>query len=142
STLSPQQVLALAPDAASAAAGRGLASPRKWVTAGADARAVWGECQGSGREPYQTIIDLEGPSFRCSCPSRKFPCKHGLGLLLLRAEHGGRFTSSEPPAWVAEWLASRSDRAQKKEAQQVEKAAAPVDPLAAARGEAQRWTRH
>ena len=62
-------------------------------------------------------------------------------MLLLRAEHGGRFSGGEPPAWVAEWLASRSDRAQKKETQLAEKAAAPVDPQAAARSEAQRWKR-
>jgi len=140
-TLTMEEVTALAPDDASAKAARGLVSPSKWPLLGANDVAAWGECQGSGSKPYQTQVDLAGPAFRCSCPSRKFPCKHGLALLLLRAEHGGRFTSSEPPAWVAEWLASRSDRAQKKEAQQAEKAAAPVDPLAAARGEAQRWKR-
>lgn len=32
--------------------------------------AVWGLCQGSGKDPYQTQIDLIGPAFRCSCPSR------------------------------------------------------------------------
>jgi hypothetical protein len=130
-TLSPQQVLALAPDAASAAAGRGLASARKWVTVGADARAVWGECQGSGRNPYQTIIDLEGPSFKCSCPSRKFPCKHSLGLLLLRATEAGAFPpGAAPPPWVEEWIRSRearSERAAKKEA------TPPADPEAKAR---------
>jgi uncharacterized Zn finger protein len=25
-------------------------------------------------------VDLSGPAFRCTCPSRKFPCKHGLAL--------------------------------------------------------------
>ncbi len=32
--------------------------------------AVCGLCQGSGKNPYQTQIDLIGPAFRCSCPSR------------------------------------------------------------------------
>jgi len=140
-TLTMEEVTALAPDDASAKAARGLVSPSKWPLLGANEAAAWGECQGSGSKPYQTQVDLAGPAFRCSCPSRKFPCKHGLALLLLRAEHGGRFTGGEPPAWVAEWLASRSDRAQKKETQLAEKAAAPVDPQAAARSEAQRWKR-
>jgi len=140
-TLTVEEVTALAPDDASAKAARGLVSPSKWPLLGANESAAWGECQGSGSKPYQTQVDLSGPAFRCSCPSRKFPCKHGLALLLLRAEHGGRFSGGEPPAWVAEWLASRSDRAQKKETQLAEKAAAPVDPQAAARSEAQRWTR-
>ena len=140
-TLTVEEVIALAPDDASAKAARGLVSPAKWPLLGATDAAAWGECQGSGAKPYQTQVDLSGPAFRCSCPSRKFPCKHGLALLLLRAEHGARFTGGEPPAWVAEWLSSRNDKAQKKEAQQAEKAAAPVDPQAAARAEAQRWKR-
>ena len=140
-TLTVEEVTALAPDDASAKAARGLVSPGKWPLLGANESAAWGECQGSGSKPYQTQVDLSGPAFRCSCPSRKFPCKHGLALLLLRAEHGDRFVGGETPAWVAEWLASRGEKAQKKESQQAEKAAAPVDPQAAARREAQRWKR-
>ena len=140
-TLTVEEVLALAPDDASAKAARGLVAPSKWPLLGVDGSAAWGECQGSGSKPYQTQVDLSGPAFRCSCPSRKFPCKHGLALLLLRAEHAARFTATGAPAWVAEWLASRGEKAQKKEASQAEKAVAPVDPLAAARREALRWKR-
>ena len=71
----PEQVIALAPNAASAKAGQSLATARKWSARGCDERAVWGECLGSGREPYRTQIDLAEPAFRCSCPSHKFPCK-------------------------------------------------------------------
>ncbi|MBD0269487.1 MAG: SWIM zinc finger family protein, partial [Cyanobacteria bacterium Co-bin8] len=85
-TWTPEQVLALAPDAASAKNGRGLAIGHKWFTLGTHQSAVWGECQGSGKNPYRTQIDLSEPAFRCSCPSRKFPCKHGLALFLLLAE--------------------------------------------------------
>src|SRR5216117_3257786 len=75
------QVLGLAPDAASQKAAIGIAGPAKWAGTGCDERVVWGECQGSS--VYKTSIDLDGPAFRCSCPSRKIPCKHALGLLLL-----------------------------------------------------------
>ncbi len=140
-TLTVEEVTALAPDDASAKAARGLVAPGKWPLLGADESAAWGECQGSGSKPYQTQVDLSGPAFRCSCPSRKFPCKHGLALLLLRAEHGARFVSGAPPAWVTEWLSSRAQQAQKSQARQAEKAATPVDPLAAARRDGQRWKR-
>ena len=60
-----EQILALAPDAGSAKAGKDLASPRKWVSLGHDGQAAWGECQGSGAHPYQTKIDLQGPAFHC-----------------------------------------------------------------------------
>jgi hypothetical protein len=112
STLTAEQILALAPDPASARAGQGLASPRKWLALGRDDRAAWGECQGSARAPYQTQIDLSEPAFRCSCPSRKFPCKHGLGLFLLLASQPDALTQSAPPAWVADWLAKRDQSAQ------------------------------
>ncbi len=140
-TLTLEEVTALAPDDASAKAARGLVAPSKWPLLGANDDAAWGECQGSGSKPYQTQVDLAGPAFRCSCPSRKFPCKHGLALLMLRAQEPARFASTEAPAWVAEWLASRSEKAQKKDVKQAVKAAAPADPQAAIRREGQRWQR-
>ena len=48
---------------------------------------LWGECQGSGKTPYRVTVDTGGRRYQCSCPSRKFPCKHALGLLFLWAEH-------------------------------------------------------
>jgi len=139
-SLSTEAVLALAPDDASAKAAKGLLAPAKWPTLAFSDTAVWGECQGSGSKPYQTQVDLTGPVFRCSCPSRKFPCKHGLALMLLRAQNEAGFTQGDPPPWVAEWLASRREKAEKKEARAAEPPAA-ADPAAAARRDAQRWKR-
>jgi hypothetical protein len=57
-TFSEEQVVALAPDASSIKAGKDLATPSKWGMRGASEKALWGECQGSGRLPYQTQVDL------------------------------------------------------------------------------------
>ena len=111
---SPEQIIALAPDAASAKAGRGLATPNKWQNVGRDERALWGECQGSGAKPYQTVIDLSEPAFKCSCPSRKFPCKHSLGLFLLVANDPSIAKTTTVPAWASEWLTKRNQQAQRK----------------------------
>lgn len=111
-----EQVLSLAPDASSAKSGKGLATLRHWVSCGQYESALWGECQGSGAKPYQVQIDLSEPAFKCSCPSRKFPCKHGIGLLLLSIAGDGSVPVAEPPAWMTEWLQSRQTRAEKKEA--------------------------
>lgn len=144
--LTRDQVIALAPDAASAKAATGLVSDSKWVSLGADAGAVWGECQGSGSKPYQAQVDLAELVSRCSCPSRKFPCKHGLALMLLYAQGNPRFAGPARPQWVDEWLNSRREKAAKKE-QTTEAAAtkAVVDPDAAAaataKREAARWKR-
>jgi hypothetical protein len=139
--LTAEQVLALSPDDASTKSARGLVAPAKWPMLGANDGAVWGECQGSGSKPYQTKVDVSagGPVFRCSCPSRKFPCKHGLALLLLQAQSASDFVAPEP-AWVSEWLASRKDRAEKKEIK-AQAAPAVVDPALSAKREAQRHQR-
>ncbi|GAA4206489.1 hypothetical protein GCM10022252_68670 [Streptosporangium oxazolinicum] len=104
------QVLALAPDASSQKAARGISSPGKWSGIGVTADAVWGECAGSGSKPYRACVDLSDPAYRCSCPSRKFPCKHALGLLLLWSADGVP-AAEEPADWVAEWLDGRRGRA-------------------------------
>lgn len=111
--LTEEQIIQLAPDAASVKAGKGLASPGKWVLLACSERAVWGHCQGSGKNPYQTAIDLNDIAFKCSCPSRKFPCKHGLGLLLLFASKPELFEQAEEPDWVATWLSKRGVKAEK-----------------------------
>ena len=125
-----QRVMELAPDAASGKAGQGLASPRKWPSTGRDAGAVWGECQGSGSKPYQVQVDLSGPTFKCSCPSRKFPCKHGIGLMLMAAADG--VPEAPQPQWVTDWLASRVERAEKKQAK-IDAPPKPVDEAAQSR---------
>jgi hypothetical protein len=156
-TLNADQILALAPDPGSAKAGQGLANRRKWLALGRGERAAWGECQGSAREPYRTQIDLAEPAFRCSCPSRKFPCKHGLGLFLLLASEPAAFDQGQPPPWVSEWLDRRDQGARqraakpdpvaipdiqkKRAASQAKTAAARQDRVAAGVEELGRWLR-
>src|SRR5882757_5133926 len=132
-----EQVLALAPDPASAKAGQGLSNPGKWLKLHCTERSVWGEVQGSGKDPYRTQADLLGPAFHCSCPSRKFPCKHGLGLMLIFAGQPAKVVPAKPPPWVEEYIAKREASAEKKAAK-AEAANAPEDPEAAAKREAER----
>jgi hypothetical protein len=135
-TLTAEQVLALAPDAAAASAGRGVARPGRWLSLSRSGRSVWGEYRGSGRHPYQTQADLDGPAYRCTCPSRKLPCKHALGLLLLLAGDGA-MPQTVPPAWVTEWLVARAERAARQAARPARPTATP-DPAAQARRAAER----
>ncbi|GGW43519.1 SWIM zinc finger family protein [Streptomyces xantholiticus] len=108
-----EQVLSLAPDDASRKAGSKLGAAGPWSTAGCDASgAVWGLCKGSGSRPYQTVVDTTGPAYKCSCPSRKFPCKHALGLLLLWASDERSVRAGDAvPDWAEEWLSGRRARA-------------------------------
>lgn len=127
--LTEEQIFALSPDEASKKAGRDLANPAKWITRAINELALWGECQGSGSKPYQTQVDLTAIAFKCSCPSRKFPCKHGLGLLLLHARQPGSFPTAESPAWVSDWISKRSEKEEKK----AEKVERPIDENAQAK---------
>jgi hypothetical protein len=136
--LSVGQIEALAPDASAAAAGKKLGSKGHWKSAGRSAVAVWGECQGSAL--YQVRVDLGDFAYRCSCPSRKLPCKHVLGLLFLTANSPGDVPTSEPPPWVSEWLSQRAARAAKQQAKKTEPSK-PADAAAQARRAEQRQER-
>jgi hypothetical protein len=127
-----EQVLALAPDASAAKSGKDLSIPRKWKTLGANSACAWGSIQGSGETPYQTSIDFSGPAFKCSCPSRKFPCKHSLALLLIVAQQPSALSEKEPAPWTVEWLAKRSEKEEKKATKQA-KASEPRDSEAEAK---------
>ncbi|WP_427166296.1 SWIM zinc finger family protein [Streptomyces sp. C1-1] len=134
---SADQVLALAPDAASRKAGSKLGAAGPWSGTGScDEGTVWGLCKGSGSKPYQTVVDLAdaaGPAYKCSCPSRKFPCKHALGLLLLWAEDGA-VPAGQAPDWALQWMEGRRQRAeQKREAQAAGSPPGAADPEAARR---------
>lgn len=129
-----EQVIQLAPDDASAKAAKPLASAAKWQLRETDGNTLWGLCKGSGSKPYQTRVDLAEPAFKCSCPSRKFPCKHSLALMLLHASDGAGFTQGTPPPWVQEWLDGRAQRQERK----VARAEKAPDPEAQAKRAAQR----
>ena len=100
-----EQVLALAPRPSSVAAAQPLAVPARWTSTGCDSRAVWGRCVGTSAEPYECAVDHVDVASRCSCPSRIFPCKHALALLLLWAR--GQVAEGSPPAFAATWIAKR-----------------------------------
>jgi hypothetical protein len=129
--LSIANVTALAPDAAAAAAGKKLADPRHWTALGHDERAYWGECKGSAL--YQTRVDTSDFASKCSCPSRKFPCKHALGLLMLAAAEPAIVPGATAPAWVAEWIEKRETTRATKATKDAAPGVAPAPPDAAKR---------
>ena len=85
--ITEQYILMQAPNAKAADNGRKLSQKGNFGNLGknAEENVYWGECSGSGKNPYKTSIDWSisenAPTCRCSCPSRQFPCKHSLGLM-------------------------------------------------------------
>jgi hypothetical protein len=143
-TLSLDVVQALAPDQGSLVAAGKLLQPKHWLrmARSAELPVIWGECQGSGAHPYRVIADVGDHGYKCTCPSRKFPCKHSLALMWQYVESAERFGAAEVPDWVQEWLGRRrrpgtptsADAAQGAPGKDIAdaQAVAPIDPQDAA----------
>jgi hypothetical protein len=126
--LSLEQVAKMAPDGSSAAAGKKLMALKNWADLGHNAEALWGLCRGSAT--YQVKVDLSNLGYHCSCPSRKFPCKHVLGLMMVFAASPDAVAGCDAPEWVAQWLERRRSREEKKAERQATEAKKPVDEKA------------
>lgn len=106
--LSFEKIETLAPDQGSLDAARKLLKPTQWPTLAEDGMGlIWGECQGSGATPYRVCVTEADAGYKCSCPSRKFPCKHALALMWLRTDGKTAFTPGTPPEWIKDWLSRR-----------------------------------
>src|SRR5258708_11953050 len=100
-------VEAAAPNPDAMKNGRGLVLKGKFLAlhVDADETILFGQCQGSGKEPYQCSSDFarpDQPTHRCSCPSRQFPCKHCIGLMFAYLLKRPSFTTAPIPADLAE----------------------------------------
>nr|WP_250808305.1 SWIM zinc finger family protein [Neorhizobium tomejilense] len=106
--LSLTKIEALAPDQGSLAAAKKLLKPSGWPMVCEDGEGlVWGECQGSGSNPYRVCVTEADAGYKCTCPSRKFPCKHSLALMWMRVEGKVAFSKGTAPGWVSDWLSRR-----------------------------------
>lgn len=84
----------------------------------AESTVYWADCKGSSSS-YETSVDFgdgnQDPVCRCSCPSRQFPCKHGIGLMF-EIIAGKTFSDSVIPEALAAKIAKREAAEAKKEA--------------------------
>jgi hypothetical protein len=116
-------VAAAAPNAEAAKNGRGLVLKNKFLALhhSPDETLLFGHCQGSGKSPYVCSADFavpDKPVYRCTCPSRQFPCKHSLGLLYAKAE-GRKFTVADVPAELATKREKAAERVEKRKVEAV-----------------------
>ena len=84
--ITEEQILALALNSTAVSNGKKISKSGSFVRLAhsEDDTFYFGECKGSGKSNYSVSVDFIEPLipvFRCSCPSRQFPCKHSLGLL-------------------------------------------------------------
>lgn len=116
--LDEQFVVSAAPNADAAKNGRALVLKGKFVALhhSADETLLFGRCQGSGKDAYLCSVDFAGGNvtYRCSCPSRQFPCKHSLGLMFAYVQ-GKPFTVADVPEELAAKRDKAAARAEKKQ---------------------------
>lgn len=129
--LSKAQVDAAAPNADAIKNGEALLRKGQLSALSRDANdtLLFGDCAGSGKLPYRPSADFVNPAapvYRCSCPSRQFPCKHVLALLYAHVA-GQAFAVAEVPADLAAKRAKSEARTEKKQAE-----ATAAGPVAAA----------
>ena len=108
-----QQIEKLAPKESTFKAGKKLGVAAKWDSVEQSQRAIWGSVRGSGKKPYLVQIDTSNIAYKCTCPSRQFPCKHAVGLLLVHCNEQSAFVKAKEPDYVEEWLDKRAKRAEK-----------------------------
>jgi len=133
--ITQEYILGISPDASSTKNANKIFSTTKWSVYRSD-RAVWCEIYGSGKKPYLTQLDIQNIAFKCSCPSRKFPCKHSLALGLYIADRGlDTIGMSDEPLWVKEWIDKRVAKAQKQTTTPKVKSQESIKKL-----EAKRWS--
>ncbi|MBN1287280.1 MAG: SWIM zinc finger family protein [Anaerolineae bacterium] len=138
-----EHTLAFAPDQQVADSGKQLADARQWQSLGRAGDTLWGTIKGSGSNPYQVSLALDPsrPAFKCTCLSRKKPCKHVVGLAFLLNDDPAALAEQEPPPWVADWLDQAGRQRARQPAQPQQKPAGgkkPVDEAAQARRAAER----
>ncbi|WP_342439834.1 SWIM zinc finger family protein [Paenibacillus sp. FSL L8-0436] len=120
--LTSSYVDSLAPNAAAMKNGQGLVKKKSFVqlNRSENGELLFGQCSGSGKTPYECSADFivpDKPVFRCTCPSRQFPCKHALGLLYAYAE-GQPFTIADVPGDIS----AKREKAEKREETKVKQA--------------------
>ena len=126
-TLSEQDIRPLAPNDSAFRNGKKISDSGAFTerVCSKDESYYAGSCKGSGKSLYQVSACFEegkAPVIRCSCPSRQFPCKHGLALLFEIAA-GKDFAETEIP----EDIVKKQEKLKKRDEKKSEEKAEPAE---------------
>ncbi len=130
--ITEQYITSIAPNPAAVKNARKISSTGGFVklNASSDDTFYMGECTGSGSSNYITSADFADPAkpvYRCSCPSRQFPCKHSLALLFEMAAKKP-FSPCEIPEDILQKRKKIEAKAEKSQAQSEDKNAPKAAP--------------
>lgn len=119
------KILTMSPNASAISNAKKICSSGAFVKLAhsSDDTFYMGECKGSGKSNYIVSVDFideENPVIRCSCPSRQFPCKHGLALLF-EIEDEKKFEECDIPEDILAKREKKEKAKIKKETEETEK---------------------
>jgi hypothetical protein len=118
-TLTETMLISLAPTEQALHDGKVLIKKLKDLSRSEDSSMLFGQCQGSGKNPYDLSIDLgtgaDHPTMRCNCPSRQHPCKHVLGFAHAFVSNPNSFAVKTPPQELLDKRQKLTDKNIKKE---------------------------
>lgn len=104
-----ERLLQLAPDASTLDQARRLFFAKRWQTLAGNGDHLWGEYETAYGQKCSAVVRLEPPLFRCSCKSRRRPCKHTLALVLLFLNRNEAWTVKEQlPEWAISLLGAQA----------------------------------
>ena len=96
-----EELLRLAPDAASLTRARKLFFSKRWTTLAGDGHWLWGTYREGNDSETRTALRLDPVRFICTCREPNRPCRHGLALVLLFRNAAERWTvASDYPDWL------------------------------------------
>lgn len=78
-----ERLLQLAPDSGALEQARKLFFAKRWLLLEGNGEYLWGVYETAYGQRIETAVRLEPPILRCSCKSRRRPCKHALAMVLL-----------------------------------------------------------
>ncbi len=100
-----ERLLNYAPDSRTLSQARGLFFAKRWKLLEGNGAFLWGEYETIHGHQYKAFVRLEPPLFRCSCKSRRRPCKHSLALVLLFLNRPDVWVVKEEiPEWAALYI--------------------------------------
>ena len=100
-----ERLLNYAPDSRTLSQARGLFFAKRWKTLEGNGQYLWGEYETVHGHQHKAFVRLEPPFFRCSCKSRRRPCKHSLALVLLFLNRPDVWVVKEEiPEWAAHYI--------------------------------------
>lgn len=100
-----ERLLNYAPDSRTLSQARGLFFAKRWKILEGNGQYLWGEYETAHGHQHKAFVRLEPPLFRCSCKSRRRPCKHSLALVLLFLNRPDAWVvKDEMPEWAVQYV--------------------------------------